>query len=80
MFVAENTSESYIAPSGVLHAIDVGGRNVIASYDLGGQPDSTAIAPDGSFITVVIANEGDMDGASRGFTAFHRAAQRVAGG
>ncbi|WP_213685689.1 hypothetical protein [Roseicyclus sp.] len=78
--MAENTSESDIAPSGVLHAIDVGGRNIIAPCDLGAQPDSTAIAPDGSFITVVIANEGDMDGASRGFTAFHRAAQRVAGG
>ena len=59
VFVAENTSESYTAPSGVLHAIDVGSRNVIASCDLGGQPDSTAVAPDGSFITVAIENERD---------------------
>ena len=61
VFVAENTSESYTAPSGVLHAIDVGSRNVIASCDLGGQPDSTAVAPDGSFITVAIENERDED-------------------
>jgi len=61
VFVAENTSESYTAPSGVLHAIDAGSRDVIASCDLGGQPDSTAVAPDGSFITVAIENERDED-------------------
>lgn len=61
VFVAENTSESYTAPSGVLHAIDAGSRAVIASCDLGGQPDSTAVAPDGSFITVAIENERDED-------------------
>lgn len=61
VFVAENTSESYTAPSGVLHAVDVASRDVIASCDLGGQPDSTAVAPDGSFITVAIENERDED-------------------
>lgn len=61
VFVAENTSESFTNPSGVLHAIDVASRNVIASCDLGGQPDSTAVAPDGSFITVAIENERDED-------------------
>jgi hypothetical protein len=61
VFVAENTSESYTAPSGILHAIDVASRNVIASCDLGGQPDSTAVARDGSFITVAIENERDED-------------------
>ena len=61
VFVAENTSESYTAPSGVLHAVDIASRAVIASCDLGGQPDSTAIAPDGSFITVAIENERDED-------------------
>ena len=61
VFVAENTSESYTAPSGVLHAVDIASRAVIASCDLGGKPDSTAIAPDGSFITVAIENERDED-------------------
>ncbi|MCV2876535.1 esterase-like activity of phytase family protein [Rhodobacteraceae bacterium XHP0102] len=61
VFVAENTSESFTNPSGVLHAIDAGSREVLASCDLGGQPDSTAIAPDGSFITVAIENERDED-------------------
>lgn len=61
VFVAENTSESFTNPSGVLHAIDAGSRDVLASCDLGGQPDSTAVAPDGSFITVAIENERDED-------------------
>ena len=61
VFVAENTSESFTNPSGVLHAVDAGSRAVIASCDLGGQPDSTAVAPDGSFITVAIENERDED-------------------
>jgi hypothetical protein len=61
VFVAENTSESFTNPSGVLHAIDAGTRAVIASCDLGGQPDSTAVAPDGSFITVAVENERDED-------------------
>jgi hypothetical protein len=61
VFVAENTSESYTAPSGILHAVDAASREVIASCDLGGQPDSTAVAPDGSFITVAIENERDED-------------------
>lgn len=61
VFVAENTRESFTNPSGVLHAIDIASRAVIASCDLGGQPDSTAVAPDGSFITVAIENERDED-------------------
>ncbi|NKX43145.1 esterase-like activity of phytase family protein [Roseicyclus persicicus] len=61
VFVAENTSEGFTSPSGVLHAIDAGTRAVIASCDLGGQPDSTAVAPDGSFITVAIENQRDED-------------------
>ncbi|WP_371054611.1 esterase-like activity of phytase family protein [Rhodosalinus sp. K401] len=61
VFVAENTSESFTEPSGVLHALDADSRAVIGSCDLGGQPDSTAVAPDGSFITVAIENERDED-------------------
>lgn len=59
--VAVNTSESYTAPSGRLAAIDLETGTESASCDLGGQPDSTAIAPDKSFITVAIENERDED-------------------
>lgn len=61
LFVAVNTRESFTSPSGVLHAIDIDSRELVTSCDLGGQPDSTAVAPDGSFITVAIENERDED-------------------
>lgn len=60
-FVGVNTSESYTAPSGFLKAYDINTMAEIASCDLGGQPDSTATAPDGSFITIAIENERNED-------------------
>lgn len=60
-FVGVNTSESYTAPSGMLMAIDIASGDTLGSCDLGGQPDSVAQAPDGSFIAVAIENERDED-------------------
>jgi hypothetical protein len=60
-FVGENTSEDYINTSGVLHAIDVESREVLASCDLGGQPDSVAASPMAAFVAVAIENERDED-------------------
>lgn len=60
-FAGENTSKSYTETSGVLHAIDVPTRAVLSSCDLGGQPDSVAVSPDGSFVAVAIENERDED-------------------
>jgi len=60
-YLGENTSEDYINVSGVLHAIDVPSQTVTASCDLGGQPDSIAVSPDGSFVAVAIENERDED-------------------
>jgi DNA-binding beta-propeller fold protein YncE len=48
----------------VLHAIDVASQSVVGSCDLGGQPDSVAVAPDGSFVAVAIENERDEDAAT----------------
>lgn len=59
--VGVNTSESYTKPSGMIKAFDITTKDEIASCDLGGQPDSTAIAPDGSFVTVAIENERNED-------------------
>lgn len=61
VFVAINTSESFTAPSGHLLHIDLATGAAVADCDLGGQPDSTAIAPDASFVTVAIENERDED-------------------
>ncbi len=60
-FVGVNTSESYTAPSGALKAYDINSKELLAECDLGGQPDSTATAKDGSFITIAIENERDED-------------------
>lgn len=56
-----NTSESYTNPSGYLAIIDMDTRTEVHRIDLGGQPDSVAISPDGSFIAVAIENERDED-------------------
>ena len=61
VFVGINTSESFTNPSGHLLHIDVATGAAVADCDLGGQPDSTAVAPDGSFVTVAIENERDED-------------------
>lgn len=60
-FVGINTSESYTEPSGLVKAIDVTTMTELARCDLGGQPDSTGKAPDGSFISIAIENERDED-------------------
>ncbi len=60
-YLGENTSEDFINVSGVLHAIDADTQTVLASCDLGGQPDSVAVSPDGSFVAVAIENERDED-------------------
>jgi len=61
VFAGVNTSESYTAPSGHLVHIDLASRAEAGRCDLGGQPDSTAVAPDGSFVVVAVENERDED-------------------
>ena len=60
-FVGVNTSDSYTDPSGRLAVIDLDSGEEVASCDLGGQPDSVAVAPDHSFLAVAIENERDED-------------------
>ncbi|CAM3222689.1 Esterase-like activity of phytase [Paracoccus aminovorans] len=60
-FVGVNTSESYAEPSGVLRAVDLESRKVVADCDLGGQPDSVALSPRGDMIAVAIENERDEE-------------------
>ena len=64
--VGVNTSESYTNPSGRLAVIDLATAKEVASCDLGGQPDSVAVAPDGSFLAVAIENERDEDAGDGG--------------
>ncbi len=59
--VGVNTSESYVAPSGRLDAIALDSGAVVATCDLGGQPDSVAVSSDGRLLAVAIENERDED-------------------
>ena len=61
VFVGINTRESFTNPSGHLLHIDLATGEAVADCDLGGQPDSTAVAPDGSLVTIAIENERDED-------------------
>ncbi|GAB2591474.1 hypothetical protein Aab01nite_39010 [Paractinoplanes abujensis] len=56
-----NTRESFTDPSGKLVVIDDRSRTVVREIDLGGQPDSVAVAPSGRYIAVAIENERDED-------------------
>jgi hypothetical protein len=58
-FAGVNTSASFTEPSGHLAIIDIASRELTRSCDLGGQPDSLAMAPDASFLAVAIENERD---------------------
>ncbi|WP_279477681.1 esterase-like activity of phytase family protein [Aureimonas sp. SK2] len=61
VLVGVNTSESFTNPSGQLAVVSMADRTVTARCDLGGQPDSVAVSPDGTLAAVAIENERDED-------------------
>ncbi|MEB3357305.1 MAG: esterase-like activity of phytase family protein [Synechococcales bacterium] len=59
--VAVNTSPDFINPSGQLRAVDISSQTIVRSWDIGGQPDSIAVSPDGNYAVIAIENERDED-------------------
>ncbi|SMC51695.1 esterase-like activity of phytase family protein [Kibdelosporangium aridum] len=59
--VAVNTSKSHTGPSGVLVIVDLSKRSVVATHELGGQPDSIDISADGRYAAIAVENERDED-------------------
>ncbi len=57
--VGVDTSTSFTSPSGKLIVVDIAKRELLASIDMGGQPDSVAVSKDGKFIAVVLENQRD---------------------
>lgn len=55
--VAVNTSADFVDTSGELVVVDILSRKIVGSIDLGGQPDSVKISPDGRYAAVAIENE-----------------------
>ncbi|MCA9454408.1 MAG: hypothetical protein KC584_17560, partial [Nitrospira sp.] len=56
-----NTSENFVNTSGVLQIINLNTRQIVRSIDLGGQPDSIAVSPDGKYAAIAIENERDEE-------------------
>lgn len=48
-------------PTGELAVVSLSGHQVVATCDLGGQPDSVAVSPDGTLAAIAIENERDED-------------------
>ncbi len=61
VLVAVNTSPSFTEPSGKLVVVNRKTRAIVAEHELGGQPDSIALAPDQKRAAIVIENERDED-------------------
>ncbi len=59
--VGVNTSSDFINVDGELAVFDIATRALVTSIDLGGQPDSVAASPDGSYVVIAIENERDED-------------------
>lgn len=59
--VGVNTSEDFINVSGHLAIVNHLTQEIVHTIDLGGQPDSVAVSPDGKYAAVVIENERDED-------------------
>ncbi|MCW5695716.1 MAG: esterase-like activity of phytase family protein [Bauldia sp.] len=56
-----NTSESFVEPSGHVAVITGDEPTIVGTCDVGGQPDSLAVSPDGTWLAVVVENERDED-------------------
>jgi hypothetical protein len=62
VLVCVNTSDGdYVNPSGQLVVVHRNNRKIVAVHELGGQPDSIALAPDRKRAVIAIENERDED-------------------
>ncbi len=59
--VGVNTSQDFVNVSGNLAVIHIEDQSLVTTIDIGGQPDSVAISPNGNYAAVVIENERDED-------------------
>lgn len=58
---AVNTSDDFVNTSGLLQVIDINSRLILRDIELGGQPDSIAVSPNGRYAAIAIENERDED-------------------
>ncbi len=62
VLVGVNTSDGdYVNPSGRLVVVHRNNRQIVATHELGGQPDALALSPDRKLLAIAIENERDED-------------------
>ena len=61
LVVVDGTGADRTNPSGRVDVIRVADRTRVRSIDLGGQPDSIALSPDGSFAAIAMENQRDEE-------------------
>jgi len=61
LVVVDTTGGDFAAPSGRVDVVRVADRTRVRGIDLGGQPDSIAVSPDGAFAAVAIENQRDEE-------------------
>lgn len=57
LVVVDTTGGDFAHPSGRVDIVRIADRTRVHSIDLGGQPDSIAISPDGSFAAIAMENQ-----------------------
>ncbi|MGF9562272.1 esterase-like activity of phytase family protein [Neorhizobium sp. JUb45] len=60
LITIDNT-EDLTKPAGKLGVIDIASKKLESTCDLGGQPDSVVVAPDGTFAAIAIENQRDEE-------------------
>ncbi|WKG04670.1 esterase-like activity of phytase family protein [Mycolicibacterium sp. HK-90] len=61
LVVVDTTGGDFPHPSGRVDIVRVNDRTRVHSIDLGGQPDSIAISPDGTFAAIAMENQRDEE-------------------
>jgi hypothetical protein len=59
--VGVDTTDDLTSPSGHLAVIDTRSKTTVRTIDLGGQPDSVKVSPDGRYAAVVLENQRDEE-------------------
>ncbi|WP_280434011.1 esterase-like activity of phytase family protein [Nocardia carnea] len=61
LVVVDTTGGDFANPAGRVDIVRVADRTRVRSIDLGGQPDSIAISPDGAFAAIAMENQRDEE-------------------
>jgi len=61
VLITIDKTKDFTKPAGQLGVIDIASKKLENTCDLGGQPDSVVVAPDGTFAAIAIENQRDED-------------------